>query len=118
MGYPERTNVGFTIEGWPVQFLPVASPLDEEELEQAVEIDVAQPGEELLKARCLRAEHVVATALKVGRLKDLARIQAFLEQDAVDLKRLKSVLERHKLMGAWNEFCLKAAIKNPLLEIE
>jgi len=118
MGYTERTNVGFRIEGWPVQFLPVASPLDEEGLEAAVEIDVAGPGEEPLKARCLGAEHVVATALKVGRLKDLARIQAFLEQDAVDLKRLKSVLERHNLMGAWSQFCLKAAIKNPLSGIE
>ena len=59
MGYTERTNVGYKIEGWPVQFLPAASPLDEEALEQAVEIDVAQPGEPPLKARCLRAEHVV-----------------------------------------------------------
>ncbi len=44
----------------------------------------------------------------------LARIQAFLEQDAVDLGRLKTVLERHDLMGAWKAFCLKAAISNPL----
>ena len=117
MGYTERTNVGFGIEGWPVQFLPVASPLDEEGLEQAIEIDAAEPEEKPLKARCLRAEHVVATALKIDRLKDLARIQAFLEQDAVDLRRLKIVLERHSLMAAWSEFCLKAAIKNPLLGI-
>lgn len=118
MGYTERTDVGYKIEGWPVQFLPVASALDEEGLERAIEIDVAQPGEELLKARCLRAEHVVATALTIGRLKDLARIQAFLEQDAVNLKCLKSVLERHNLTEAWSDFCLKAAIKNPFLEIE
>lgn len=118
MGYTERTNVGYKIEGWPVQFLPVASPLDEEALEQAIEIDVADRGETSLKARCLRAEHVVAVALKVGRLKDLARIQAFLDQNAVDLKHLKNVLERHNLMGAWREFCLKAAIKNPLTGTE
>jgi hypothetical protein len=118
MGYAERTNVGYKIEGWPVQFLPVASPLDEEALEQAIEIDVAESGEAPLKARCLRAEHVVAVALKVGRLKDLARIQAFLEQDAVDLRCLKIVLERHNLMDAWREFCVKAPIKNPLPGIE
>jgi hypothetical protein len=35
MGYTERTDLGFMIEGWPVQFLPVASELDEEALEQA-----------------------------------------------------------------------------------
>src|SRR5262245_22700143 len=64
MGYTERTSVGYEIEGWPVQFLPAASPLDEEALEQAIDVDVAQPSEAPLKARCLRAEHVVAVALK------------------------------------------------------
>jgi hypothetical protein len=118
MGYTQRSDVGYNIEGWPVQFLPVASPLDEEGLEQAVEVDAAEPDEAPLKARILRAEHVVAIALKVGRLKDLARIQAFLEQDAVDLKRLKNVLERHNLMGGWSAFCLKAGIKNPMTEID
>src|SRR5437660_8302869 len=33
MGYTERTDLGHMIEGWPVQFLPVASELDEEALE-------------------------------------------------------------------------------------
>lgn len=114
MGYGERTDLGYKIEDWPVQFLPVASPLDDDALAQAVEIEVSGPGEPVLKARCLRAEHVVAIALKLGRLKDLARIQAFLEQDAVDLKNLKSVLEKHSLADAWKAFCLKAAIQNPL----
>jgi hypothetical protein len=36
MGYTERTDLGYKIEEWPVQFLPVSSPLDEEALEQAV----------------------------------------------------------------------------------
>jgi hypothetical protein len=56
----------------------------------------------------------VAIAAKLGRLKDLARIQAFLEQDAVDLVALEDVLKRHKLMGAWLSFCQKAEIENPL----
>ncbi len=116
MGYTERSDVGYDIEGWPVQFLPVASPLDEEALDEAVEVDVAGPGEPPLKARCLSAEHVVAIALKVGRLKDLARIQAFLEQKAVDLEGLKKVLERHNLMPQWRDFCRKAAIEDPLPE--
>jgi hypothetical protein len=114
MGYTERSDLGYEIEGWPVQFLPVGSPLDEEALAQAADVNIAPSGEHPLNVRCLRAEYVVAIALKVGRLKDLARIQAFVEQDAVDLGRLKSVLERHDLMGAWRVFCLKAAISNPL----
>ena len=94
--------------------MPVASALDEEALEQAIELDINVVGDSPLKARCLRAEHVVATATKIGRLKDLARIEAFLDQDAVDLGALKGVLERHGLMDAWRTFCLKAGKKNPL----
>jgi hypothetical protein len=114
MGYADRSDVGFVIEGWPVQFLPVASPLDEEALEKAIELDIDTPGQPPLKARCLRAEHLVAIAVKVGRLKDLARVQAFLEQKAVDLSALKEVLLRHSLMGSWLSFCSKAGIANPL----
>lgn len=112
-GYTERSDVGYMIEGWPVQFLPVSSALDEEALERAVDVDFGA-ADEAMKARCLRAEHIVAIALRVGRLKDLARVQAFLDRDAVDLDDLRNVLERHALMDAWRAFCLKAGIQNPL----
>jgi hypothetical protein len=102
------------IDGWPVQFLPVSSELDEEALESAIELDIDVTSNPPLKARCLRAEHIVAIAVKLGRLKDLARVQSFLEQGAVDLVALKDVLERHGLMNAWLSFCTKAAIENPL----
>jgi hypothetical protein len=114
MGYTERMDVGILVEGWPVQFLPVASPLDEEALEEAIEVNVALPGEPPLKARCLRAEHVVATAVRLGRLKDLARIEAFVEQHAVDFAALKVVLKRYGLEGAWRSYCLKAGKEDPL----
>ncbi|HEY4113465.1 MAG TPA: hypothetical protein VGM17_05330 [Rhizomicrobium sp.] len=113
MGYTERTDVGYRIEGWPVQFLPVASPLDEEGLLEAVEVNVAEPGHPPLQARVLRAEHIVATALNVGRPKDIVRIQAFLEQNAVDLRQLKTVLDRHNLGEAWHALCLKTGVINP-----
>lgn len=114
MGYTERSSVGYMIEGWPVQFLPVASPLDEEALDRAVELEIEMAGQPALKARCLRAEHLVAIAVKLGRLKDLARVQAFLEQDAVDLTALNDILVRHNLAGEWRSFCMKAGIVNPL----
>lgn len=117
LGYSERSGVGITIEGWPVQFLPVASELDEEALDRAVELDIGLTGEPPVKTRCLRAEHVVATAVKVGRLKDLARVQAFLHQGAVNLAALKDVLERHHLSDAWLSFCEKADIEDPLRTI-
>jgi len=114
MGYNERSDVGYLIEGWPVQFLPVASALDEEALERAIDLDIGLSGDPPLTARCLRAEHIVAIAVKLGRLKDLARVQAFLDQDVVDLVVLKDILERHALLEAWQGFCLKAGIENPL----
>ena len=113
MGYTERTDVGYLIEGWPVQFLPVASDLDEEALEKAIDIE-SETGDHSFKARCLSAEYVVAIAIRLGRLKDLARVQAFLEQQAVDLAVLKTTLERHNLMDSWRSFCAKAGIENPL----
>jgi hypothetical protein len=114
MGYNERSDLGYLIEGWPVQFLPVASELDKEALERAIELDINLVGDPPLRARCLCAEHLVAIALKVGRLKDLARVQAFLEQDAVDMIALRDVLRRHDLTAAWISFCAKAGIEDPL----
>ena len=39
-GYQEHRKEGHVIEGWPVQFLPVASDLDAEALAQAQELEV------------------------------------------------------------------------------
>lgn len=107
MGYTDRTDVGITVEGWPVQFLPASSELDEAGLAAAAEVEIKVDGQ-LVRARILRAEYIVATALKVGRLKDLARVEEFLDLKAVDLKALKAVLDRFDLMPAWKAFCLKA----------
>ena len=106
MGYSERSDVGVIIESWPVQFIPVASPLDQEALELAADIQFG--GEPSFAARVLRAEHVVAKALSLGRLKDLARVEAFLDQSAIDLGALRSVVLRHGLEQAWRNFCVKS----------
>src|SRR5712691_9993042 len=55
MGYTERSDVGIWVEGWPVQFLPVASALDEEALVQAADVEL-QRADGPLKARVLKAE--------------------------------------------------------------
>lgn len=114
LGYTERSSVGYIVEEWPVQFIPVSSPLEEEALRRAIELDIDMTGQPPLKARCLCAEHLVAIAVKLGRLKDLARVQAFLEQKAVDLTALKDVIQRHHLSAAWRSFCAKAGIEDPL----
>ncbi|HXX23271.1 MAG TPA: hypothetical protein VEO19_08980 [Terriglobia bacterium] len=91
----ERVVVG----DWPVQFLPAHSALEQEALAQAVETEV-----EGVRTRVLRAEHLVAIALKTGRAKDYARIVQFLDQDAIDADRLKRILMRHALVDKWEKF--------------
>jgi hypothetical protein len=70
--------------------------------------------EGLLLVPTLRPEYLVAIALRVGRSKDRVRIVQFLEDDAVDLKALRAVLQRHKLMQEWSAFCIRTGIPNPL----
>jgi len=114
LGYGERRDVGILVEGWPVQFLPVASAFDEEALDQAEEVEFQAGTDPPIKTRVLKAVHVVATAVRLGRLKDLARVEAFLDQKAVDLVELQAVLKRHELLPAWKEFCIKAGKPDPL----
>ena len=113
-GYDEHRREGIVIEGWPVQFLPVANPLDAEALAQAVEIDIEfTEFEGSSRSRILRPEHIVATALRVGRPKDLIRIAQFLNENAVDLTALCALLARHDLAEAWRSFCDRAGIADP-----
>ena len=110
-GYPEWRHEGLVVEGWPVQFLPVSDALDLEALEQARTVDDDDLG---VVTRVLTAEHLAAIALRTGRLKDLARIETLLDQDAVDLARLGRIVKEHDLSVKWAEFCDKAGISDPL----
>jgi hypothetical protein len=110
-GYTEFENEGIVIESWPVQFLPVASDLDAEGLNQAVEVEIdLGSGSAPIRITTLTAEHIVATALKVGRPKDRERILRFIEGKAVDLEKLRDVLNRHKLLEAWSKFCVQVGL--------
>jgi hypothetical protein len=115
LGYGEFRMEGVVIESWPVQFLPVASPLDAEAVEQAeaVEIPTSEAGVSE-PTRALRAEHVVATALVVGRPKDFVRIHQYLEEKAVDLDALRRVLEQHGLTDKWRAFCRRTGAADPI----
>lgn len=113
-GYTEFNQEGIVIEGWPVQFLPVASDLDKEALEAAETVEVKlTPASEPITTRVLRPEHVVANALKIGRTKDRLRVAQFVEEGAVDYNALCDVLQRHQLDAAWRDFCTVAGIADP-----
>src|SRR5262249_58174626 len=105
-GYTEHRSEGIVIEGWPVQFLSVANALDAEALVEAEEIVVEFSESEMsLRTRILRPEHLVATALLVGRPKDHVRVAQFLSESAVDLGALCDLLVRHGLTGVFQVFC-------------
>lgn len=111
-GYAEFRDEGIVVEGWPVQFLPAESPLDIEALDQAVEIEVTA-GHVPAKARVLRAEHLMAVAVSVGREKDYLRVAQFIAEGAYDRAYLAGILDRHGLRPKWLAFCRQAGIRDP-----
>jgi hypothetical protein len=113
-GYDEFRKEGIVVEGWPVQFLPVADALDAEALAEAEDIDLLIDGPQgSVRTRVLRPEHLAAIALRVGRPKDLVRITQFLEENAVEHPALCKVIERHGLRHAWQSFCNRTGIIDP-----
>jgi hypothetical protein len=113
-GYDEHREEGIVIEGWPVQFLPVASQLDVEALAQAGDVDIEiNKAEGSVRTRILRPEHIVANALRVGRPQDFIRVTQFLQEHAVDPTILCALLDRHNLKREWQSFCKRAGIDDP-----
>ena len=97
---------GFRAEGesvrvgaWPVQFVPVFSRLTREAMEQADSADF-----DGIPLRVVRADHLAAIALSVGRAKDNARILALLEAGSVTGAEIAALAERHGLSAAWKRF--------------
>jgi hypothetical protein len=87
------------IGGWPVQFLPPSNELELEALAEAVPTNVDGAG-----TWVMTAEHLAAIALRTGRPKDHNRILQFIEQGAVDRKKLQIIIEHHRLSGEWKQF--------------
>jgi hypothetical protein len=112
-GYTEFSKEGIVIDGWPVQFLPVASTLDAEGLAGAADIDLKMPNEGNVSTRILTAEHLMATALNIGRPKDHIRVNQFIAGGVFDAARLCAVLERHGLKAKWVAFCHRFDIADP-----
>ena len=87
------------IGGWPVQFLPPATPLVEEALADAIMVDV-----DGVPARVFSAEHLAAIALQTGRAKDKARLLQFIEEGVLEASRFQEIVQRHALVDGWTKF--------------
>lgn len=114
ISFTEWRKEGLMIEGWPVQFLPVADSLDREALDSAIAVEDNFGGDVPVSTRVLSAQHVVAVAVRTARPKDFIRIAAFLDEEAVDLDTLNSLLRRYDLYQKWAEFCRKTRLPDPL----
>ena len=91
----EAVRVG----SWPVQFVPVFSPLTQEAMELAETADF-----DGVPLSVVRADHLAVIALSVGRAKDLARVLALLESGSVTRDELEVLATRHGLAAAWERF--------------
>lgn len=98
-GYNEFRKEGIVVEGWPVQLIPINNALEQEAYLNAHQLDF-----EGVIVRVALPEHLVAIALNVGRTKDLARVEMFLEQKEVDIEALEDVVRRHGLYDRWVHF--------------
>ena len=96
---PDRLDESIRVGAWPVQFLPVHSPLTREAMEQADTADF-----EGIPFQVVRADHLAVIALSVGRPKDFARILALLESGSVSREEIRRLAEGHGLREAWNRF--------------
>jgi hypothetical protein len=90
---------GIRVGAWPVQFIPVFSPLTQEAMDQAETVDF-----EGASFRVVRADHLALIALSVGRAKDNARILGLLESGSVDRDQLARLAARHGMLEAWTRF--------------
>jgi hypothetical protein len=70
----------------------------EEALTAAVEVKVRG-----VRTWVMTAEHLMAIALKLGRKKDEARIERFIEIGSYDESKLEDILGRHNLLAKWKK---------------
>lgn len=97
-GYEEEGE-SVRVGAWPVQFVPVFSPLTRDALNTAETADF-----EGVPFRVVGAAHLAVIALSVGRAKDLARVLALLESGAVTREAIGRLAGAHGLSDAWDRF--------------
>jgi len=87
------------VGNWPVQFIPVFSPLTEEAVREA------ETGEiEGVPLRVVGAAYLAVIALSVGRPKDHLRILSLLDAGSVRAETIEELAARHGLSDRWSLF--------------
>lgn len=94
-GY-EPEGEAILVGNWPVQFIPVFSPLTEEAVQKAETGEISDAA-----VRVVSAIHLAVIALGVGRPKDYLRILALIEAGAVHEKEIERLSALHNLADRW-----------------
>lgn len=86
----------------PIQFIPTATELEKEAVENAVYIKYKNIG-----VKILRPEYLVAIFLEVFRAKDRDKLIKLLDQAKIDKILLKNILARYNLDKKFDDFMEK-----------
>lgn len=97
-GY-EPEGEAIRVGEWPVQFIPAFSPLTEAAIKEAETEEL-----EGVPLHVVRADYLAVIALSVGRAKDLARVLALREAEAVRDEQISDLACRHGLTAEWKRF--------------
>jgi hypothetical protein len=97
VGYTEWMGDRIVVEGCPIQFVPVAKPIEIEGLERAGR----KPLTDEIQPFVFSPEYLMAIALDLSRPKDKVRLEQFHRTGAYDPAALADVLKRHNLEEKW-----------------
>jgi hypothetical protein len=97
MGFTTFDEEGILIHGFPVQFLPVSTPLETEAVENARVLNW-----ENHTIRVMSPEYLAAIAIAVGRPKDRARLVYLYSLQLFNKSIFTDILLRHGLSETWS----------------
>lgn len=98
-GFSEFKKEGVLIEGIPVQFLPIHSPLSEEAFRNASRIEIS--GE---PCKIVSLEYLMALMVECGRWKDRIRLSKCLKEAQPNEEIFKSILKKFSLLDRWEKW--------------
>jgi predicted nucleotidyltransferase len=109
LGYTDWIEDKIVVEGCPIQFVPVAKPIEIEGLERAER----KPLTDEIQPFVFSPEYLMAIALDLSRSKDKVRLEQFHRTGAYNPTALADVLKRHNLEEKWQRI-LKLFEDGPL----
>ncbi len=95
-GYTNFDEEGILIHGFPVQFLPVSTPLEKEAVEHAMVLTWEEH-----TIRVMSPEYLAAIAMAVGRPKDRARLVYLISLQNFNNGKFTEIIQLHGLSEIW-----------------